>query len=258
MAIIRWNPPIEVNRQEAYLLKRCQSKRRLFAFLRENRHQIFSDEFQRELESMYRDTGAGKEAQCPAMMACALILQGYLGVSDADAVELSVADLRWQMVLGRLGQEEPAFSQGALFDFRERLIAHDMDRRLLERTAEIARCTKGFDSKKLPKTLRIAIDSSPLHGAGRVEDTINLIGHAARKIATCVAQLLGWEFERVCRQAGIPLLLDKSVKRALDRDWSDPRKKTEAVDILARQVLSLERWVTNQLPEEVGRPPLEP
>ncbi len=119
---------------------------------------------------MYRDTGAGQEPLCPAVMAMALIMQGYLRLSDADAVDASLLDLRWQMVLDRLGAATPAFSQGALFAFRERLIEHDMDRRLLERTAELARTTKGFDAKKLPKTLRVAIDSSPLEGAGRVED----------------------------------------------------------------------------------------
>lgn len=117
MAILRWKPPRSISAQEKYVLKRCHKKRRLFAFLRENRLEIFDDALQAELEEMYR--GAGKEALCPAMMATALILQGYLGVSDADAVELSVVDLRWQMVLGRLGEEKPAFSQGALFDFRE-------------------------------------------------------------------------------------------------------------------------------------------
>ena len=54
----------------------------------------------------------------------------YLGVSDAEAVELTVVDLRWQMVLDTMGCDEPAFSQGALFDFRERMIRTDMDRRL--------------------------------------------------------------------------------------------------------------------------------
>jgi len=33
----------------------------------------------------------------------ALLLQGYVGASDAEAVELSVVDLRWQMGLGCLG-----------------------------------------------------------------------------------------------------------------------------------------------------------
>jgi hypothetical protein len=257
MAIIRWNPAVETTRQEERILKPCRKRRRLFAFLRENRHKIFDDAFQEELEGMYRDTGAGREALCPAMMAMALILQGYFGLSDADAVDLTFLDLRWQMVLGRMNKTDPAFSQGALFDFRERLIAHDMDRRLLERTARVARSSKGFDAKKLPKTLRIAIDSSPLEGAGRVEDTINLIGHAARKVVRCVAELLDWEVESVCRQAGIPLLLEKSVKKALDRDWSVTREKAEAVDILARQVLSLERWIEENLAQEAAQPPLD-
>lgn len=256
MTITRWTPSTNVTRQEEMILKRCQKKRKLFAFLRENRNRLFDDELQGELEQMYRDTGAGKDAAPPALMAMALILQGYLGLSDADAVEATVIDLRWQMVLDCLGATTPAFSQGALFDFRERLIAHDMDRRLLERTAALARSSKGFDAKKLPKTLRVAIDSSPLEGAGRVEDTINLIGHAARKVVECAAELLGSAYEEVCQKAGIPLLLETSIKKGLDLDWSDAKQKGEAVDILARQVLSLERWLTRRLAQEVDRPPL--
>jgi hypothetical protein len=190
------------------------------------------------------------------MMAMALILQGYHGVSDAEAVELTVVDLRWQMVLGCLGNEEPAYAQGTLCDFRHRVIKHDLDRVLLERTAAIARWSGGFDFKKLPKSLRIAVDSSPLEGAGRVEDTINLIGHAARKVVELVAVLLDREFDKVCRAAGIPILLEKSVKKALDRDWSDKEQTAAAVDEVARQVLSLERWVTDHLPDQVEEPQL--
>lgn len=257
MAIERWKPTTNISRQEEYLLKRCRKKRKLFSFLREHRAQLFDDALQDELEGMYRDTGAGREPICPALMAMALILQGYLGLSDADAVEMTVVDLRWQMVLDRLGATKPAFSQGCLFAFRERLIEHDMDRRLLERTSEVARTTKGFDAKKLPRTLRVAIDSSPLEGAGRVEDTINLIGHAARKVARCAAQLLACDYERFCKKAGIPLLLETSIKRALDCDWNDPRQQGEAVDMLARQVLSLERWIAAHLAKEAGQLPLE-
>jgi hypothetical protein len=256
VTIDRWKPATEISAQEKMILKRCQKRRKLFVFLRENRSRLFDDAFQEELEQMYRDSGAGKDAAPPAMMAMALIMQGYLGLSDGDAVEATVIDLRWQMVLDRLGATKPAFAQGALFDFRERLIEHDMDRRLLERTAALARATQGFDAKKIPKTLRVAVDSSPLEGAGRVEDTINLIGHAARKVAKCAAQLLEISYDDVCKKAGIPVLLETSIKKALDRDWSDAGQKGEAVDILAKQVLSLERWLTKRLPEAVGRPPL--
>ena len=170
---------------------------------------------------MYRTTGAGKAARPPAMMAMATLVQGYLGISDAEMIELTVVDLRVQMVLGCLGAEHPPFSQGALQEFRDRLIAADLDRRVLERTVELAKATKAFDPRKLPKTLRVAIDSSPLEGAGRVEDTFNLLAHAARNVVSCAAGLLGWTDEQVCRQAGIPLLMASSIKRALDIDWND-------------------------------------
>jgi len=35
--------------------------------------------------------------------------------------------------------------------------------------------------------LRVALDSSPLWGPGRVEDTINLLGHALRKVVGVLA-----------------------------------------------------------------------
>ena len=188
----RWRPSETYTKQEQFILKRVEKKRRLFGFLRKHRTEIFDDGFQAELESMYRDTGAGKEPKPPAFMAMVLLLQGLLGASDGDAVELTMLDLRWQMVLDCLGATEPAFSQGALQAFRDRLIAHDMDRRLLERTVELARATKELDWRKVPKTLRVAMDSAPLEGAARVEDTLNLLAHAGRKSARPVFSTGRW------------------------------------------------------------------
>src|SRR5215208_2449998 len=219
MTIARWTPPVAPTTQEQFLLKRLDRVRKLLGFLRLHLHELFDDAFQDELAAMYRTTGAGKEARPPAMMAMAMLVQGYLGMSDAEMIELTVLDLRVQMVLGCLGAEAPPFSQGALQEFRERLIAADLDRRVLERTVELAKVTQAFDHRKLPRTLRVAIDSSPLEGAGRVDDTFNLLAHAARKVVRCAAGLLGWNDEKVCREAGIPLLLESSIKRGLDIDW---------------------------------------
>ncbi|HTP26408.1 MAG TPA: IS1182 family transposase [Anaeromyxobacteraceae bacterium] len=252
----RWDPKRETTRQEEFLLKRLHRTRKLFGFLRRHRHELFDDGFQRELESMYRNTGAGEDPVPPALLAMVVLLQSYLGTSDAEAVELAVVDLRWQMVLGCLGATEPPFSQGALPAFRERLIAHDMDRRLLERTVELARSTKEFDWKKLPKTLRVAIDSAPLEGAGRVEDTLNLLAHAARKVVECAADLLHWTPERVCREAHAPLLVASSIKAALDRDWSDPAQKAGAVKSLVIEIENLKDWLTANLAQALKKPPL--
>ena len=208
----RWHPRKSLSKKEQLLMKRLKRTRKLFAFLRLHREEIFNDGFQAELEEMYRQTGAGAEPIAPAILCMALILQGYMGVSDAEAVELTVVDARWQMVLDCLGAEEPVFGQGTLQQFRERMIAADMDRRLLARTREVARETKAFDWKKLPKELHVGIDSRPLIGAGRVEDTFNLLGHAARKIVECVAEMTSLKYEDICRRAKIPLLLHSSIK----------------------------------------------
>jgi len=50
-------------------------------------------------------------------MAMAALLQGYTGPSDAEVVELTVVDLRWQMFLDCLGVRKPPFSQGAFQTF---------------------------------------------------------------------------------------------------------------------------------------------
>jgi len=257
MAIKRWNPNQNISRRENFILGRLKRNGKLYAFLRQHRHQLFDDAFQAELETMYRDTGAGKNPHPPALLAMVVLLQAYSGASDAAAVELSLLDLRWQMVLDCLGAVEPLFSQGALFNFRERMIAANLDRRLLERTRELAHETKAFDPKKLPKSLRVAMDSSPLEGAGRVEDTVNLLGHAGRKIVSCVADLLKWTEERVCRDAGCPLLASSSVKAGLDLDWSAPDEKATAVPTLIEQLTRLQQWVAARLPHELTRPPLE-
>jgi hypothetical protein len=151
-------------------MKRLGRVRALFGFLREQRHIIFDDAFQDRLEEMYRQTGAGDAPHAPALLCMVTLLQGYVGASDAEAVELSVMDRRWQMVLDCMDAEEPPFSQGALQAFRERMIAHDLDRVLLERSVALVRegvATKG-EEQQLSKAVRVAIDSRPLAGAGRV------------------------------------------------------------------------------------------
>jgi hypothetical protein len=230
------------------LLKRLDRVRKLLGFLRLQRHVLFNNEFQAELEGMYRDSGAGKDPVPPGLMAMATLVQAYLGVSDAEMVEITVVDLRVQMVLGCLGATKPAFSQGALVDFRERMIRSDMDRRLLERTVELARETGGFDWRKLPSSLRVAVDSSPFEGAGRVEDTFNLLGHAARKLVVCAARLLRWRPTTVAERAGVEVLLMPSIKAALDVDWSDRDQKARALKLLVSQLDDLEAWVEQHVP----------
>jgi hypothetical protein len=254
----RWRPEVKCSETEKRLIKVVGQSRKLFVFLRENRHELFDASFQDELEAMYRQSGQGEEARPPALMCMALLVQGYMRVSDAEAVRLSATDLCWRMALGTLGESEgePAFSQGGLQQFRERLIRHDMDLRLLERTIELAKKTKAFGWKQLPKTLRVGVDSRPLEGAGRVEDTFNLLGHAGRKIVECMAAVLETHAEEVCQQAGAPLLAASSIKAGLDVDWNDAEQKAEALNTLCGQLDRLSAWVARRKPKECDLTPL--
>lgn len=252
----RWSPPVELSPQEKMLMKRLTRVRTLFAFLRQHRHELFDDAFQEQLESMYRATGAGDPPHPPALLCMVVLLQGYVVASDAEAVELSLVDLRWQMVLNCMGAVTPPFSQGGLQAFRERMIARDMDRALLDRTAALVRsgALSEGEGRSVSKTLRAAIDSRPLAGAGRVEDTINLLGHAARSIVRLVSTLTDRTPEDICRRAGIPLLLAPSIKAGLDIDWSDAKQKAMAIEVIERQVSSLQQWVDRHLDEGVSEP----
>jgi hypothetical protein len=70
------------------------------------------------------------------------------------------------------------------------------------------------------------VGCQPVVGAGRVEDTINLLGHALRKVVGVLARQQGWglaEGTRVlAERAGTPELAASSLKAALDLDWDDP------------------------------------
>jgi hypothetical protein len=84
--------------------------------------------------------------------------------------------------------------------------------------------------------LRAALDASPLWGAGRVEDTINLLGHALRKVVGVLARQQGWGLAEGTRmlaeRAGAPELAASSLKAALDLDWDDPAALTQALGVV--------------------------
>src|SRR2546430_10852930 len=171
-----WKPPVELSKQEEQIVKKIR-KAKLFVFLREHRHELLDEALQQELANLYRKAERGQPPIAPAMLALALILQAYMGISDDEVIEATLMDRRWQLVLDCLDSEQAPFSKGTLVAFRQRLIEAQMDRRLIERTIEIASQSQAFG----PRALRAALDSSPLWGAGRVEDTYNLVGHALKK-----------------------------------------------------------------------------
>jgi len=178
---------------------------------------------------------------------------GYSHVSDRDAVELTVMDKRWQLVLDCLGAEQPPFSQGTLYNFRMRLIAHNLDKTLLDRTVALAEQTGGFGARQL----RAVLDSTPLFGPSRVEDTLNLLGHALRKAVGLTAQELDTSAEAVVADAGLTLVGHSSLKAALDLDWGEPSARSRALSLVLEEVARWQHWLAQQQTLAAEQPPLK-
>ncbi len=218
-----WQPPIEPSTAEQAILKRIR-RAKLFVFLRQHRHELFDEAFQVELAMLYQDSPLGQPPIPPAQLALATILQAYVGVSDDEVIEALTMDRRWQLVLDCLDCSEPPFSKGTLVGFRKRLIDAQMDRRLIERTIEVAMATGAFGAR--PRLT--ALDSSPLWGASRVEDTYNLLGHALRKALDVIARKPRRGLAEIAAEAGAGLLSGSSLKAALDAGLRMiPRSKHE-------------------------------
>lgn len=246
-----WDVPSELSVNEKRLIERLGRGGKFFRFLREIRGQLFDSEFQVELSSAYSRPGGDKSLP-PAMLAMVTLLQAYGQTSDFDAVEEAAIDPRWQLVLGCLGAEKAPFSQGVLSQFRDRMSECDLDKKLLARTVQLAKETGKFGWQNL----KFALDSSPLLGAGRVEDTLNLIGRALSTVVDCAAKCLGVERAHILEDAKLTLLSGTSLKASLDINWDDPKEKAAALRRLIAEVDSMQRWVATHAVAEAKKPPL--
>src|SRR2546423_8572844 len=159
MQPVLWQPPVELSAQEEQIVKRIR-KAKLFVFLRKQRSSLLDETFQHELADLYRASQRGQPPIAPAQLALATILQAYTGVSDDEVIEATLMDRRWQLVLDCLDTDQAPFSKGTLVGFRQRLIAAQLDRRLIERTVELAERTEGFGAARA-RALRVALDSNP-------------------------------------------------------------------------------------------------
>lgn len=239
-----WQPPIELSPAEQAIAKRIK-RAKLFAFLREIRHELFDAALQNELNQMYQDSPVGQPPVPPAQIALTMLVQAYTGASDDEAIEAMTMDRRWQLVLDCLDCEQAPFSKATLVRCRQAMIKHRLERRLIERTIELAVKTGGFGSRQL----RAALDSSPLWGAGRVEDTYNLLGHALKKALGVIAAQQGRELSDLASEAGATVVSGSSLKAALDLNWDDPNERLSALHMLLGALDSVKAWIETQPPE---------
>ena len=88
-----WHPPVDLSTAEHAIIKRIR-RAKLFVFLRQHRHTLFTNPFQQELATLSKDQPQGHPPVPPAQLALATLLQAYTQVSDDEVVRFSVPKLR--------------------------------------------------------------------------------------------------------------------------------------------------------------------
>jgi hypothetical protein len=150
---IMWNPPIALTPAEQKIAARTRKTRKFFVLLRARRHALLEATFQETLATASRPEPGGTTPVEAGVLALATLLQAYGPVDDRDAVALPVMAKRWQMVLDGRGAAQPSCSQGTLDNCRMRLIAHNLDKTVLERTGALAEQSGGFGARPLRAVL---------------------------------------------------------------------------------------------------------
>lgn len=194
----------------------------IYKLLSEHGHEIFPDEY---FADCYLNSPKGRPTVPASILATAMVLQAFEGLSDREACDRLGFDLRWQAAAGVAVGTEP-FHPTVLVGARNRLRASARPRRLFEDTKVVAKATGA-----LTQRARV-LDSTPIFDAVATEDTVTQLRAAIRKLLACLDQ------------AASPLAAE--VRGALVRDdeyatpgkppcdWDDRAAREALVDALVR------------------------
>ncbi len=187
-----------------------------YGFLALHRGELFRDEDFAELYCPDK----GRPSAPPSMLAIALLLQTYEGVSDEEAKARADFDLRWKVALG-IGLDYRPFAKSTLQLFRVHLIVHDRVGEIFRRSLEIARRMGYFRGRKL----KVVLDTSYILGRGAVKDTYNLLGDGIGKLVGALAAEAGCAPEEWAAGHGLGHYFGSSLKGEAGIDWDDPEAR---------------------------------
>jgi transposase len=173
----------------------------------------------------------GRPSVPPALLCKVLLLMFHDNVSDRQAEERARFDLRWKAALN-LGIGETGFDATSLCRFRARLVLHEQERQVLVETVKAAKEYGLIDAE-----VAAVVDSTPVLGAGAVQDTYNLLRSAVRKVLKAVRNRpeVGQRLQELLHRNDY----DEHGKPEID--WEDPEARRQLLNefvIDARTVLA--------------------
>jgi hypothetical protein len=185
---------------------------------------LFRDD---DLADMYCPDN-GRPSLPPSLMSGVLLLQFHDDVSDGEAVERAMFDQRWKVALN-LPIDYAGFDPSSLSVFRKRCLQHGQERYAFDRFVEVGRAA-GF----LPDKATLLTDTTPVKGAGAVQDTYTLLRKGIRKLL----KALGYHLSG--KRRGLSSRVKELVVSYVDReakadiDWSDPQQRVAQLKVLVQ------------------------
>jgi transposase len=193
-----------------------------YGWLASQRGELFRDE---QFAGLYV-LDNGRPSVPPSLLAVALVLQTYEGVSDDEAKRRATYDLQWKVALGVELDARP-FAKSTLQEFRAQLILHEEQAAIFEASLELAKRrgkfrTTGGEKRKL----KAALDTTNILGRGAVKDTYNLLGDGIVQVARMLAKLAGQSLAGWAEAHGYGRYVGPtSLKGTAEIDWSDPEQR---------------------------------
>lgn len=184
--------------------------------LADHGHEIVADE---DFAHLYAQ-GKGRPSVPPSVMVRAMLCATHDRTSDAETSRRTRVDSDWKAAMG-VDDFFEGIGATTFSLMRARMVAHDADGALFERTLR-----RAVDAGIFKGPLTAIIDSSPVHGA--VASTYELV----RKLTRRLARALGEHLDAAVAARVAALAAAKP-----DIDWADPAERkahlAELVDLAA-------------------------
>ena len=184
--------------------------------LADHGHEIVADE---DFAHLYAQ-GKGRPSVPPSVMVRAMLCATHDRTSDAETSRRTRVDSDWKAAMG-VDDFFEGIGATTFSLMRARMVAHDADGALFEKTLR-----RAVDAGIFKGPLTAIIDSSPVHGAGALASTYELVRKLTRRLARALGEHLDAAVAVAALAAAKP-----------DIDWADPAERkahlAELVDLAA-------------------------
>jgi len=186
--------------------------------------QLFPDD---DLKDLY-DPDKGRPSLPPSLMSGALLLQFHDDVSDQEAAERILYDLRWKVAL-HLPLDYAGFDGSSLSRYRSRLVEGGQERYAFDRFVAVGRAA-GF----IPDKVTLLHDTTWTKGAGAVQDTYTLIRKGIRKLLRHLGYAVPAKRQGLSPQVQRLIATYLEQDRKAQIDWTDPQQRATQLKVLVQ------------------------